>query len=320
MRRTRSFALGASLIAALTVAGVTGGGAVVAQEAPTIITGSDDFYESILVAEIWAQALEGAGYTVERAGPLAGRPARIAAFESGQINLMPEYVGFGLEYFTLGDDAPPEVAAVETSGDAETDAQSLQMVYDLLGIPGTVLGISAGQDTNAAVVRPDTAEELGLATMSDLAAVQDQLRWGLPATCEANAPCRQALERVYGIRWPPAQLLPLPACGAEMVGALEGRAIDLAWMCSTQPDIAQKGWIVLEDDQETQPPGNLAPIIRSDTLEGIEGGAVAIAAVLDPVDAALTTPVLTELNVRVSVDQEDYDVVAREFLASLSEE
>jgi len=317
MRNVRKHALGASLLLSLAAAAATGGGAVVAQDRPTIITGSDDFYESALVAEIWAQALEGEGFQVERGGPLGARPARIAAFESGQVNLVPEYVGFGLEFFTGGADAPEDVAAIETTGDARIDAASLQRVYDLLGIPGTVLGISDGQDTNAAVVRPDTAEELGLAKMSDLAAVQDQLRWGLPPECEANVPCRGALEGSYGITWPPAQLLPLPPCGAEIASALEGGAIDVAWLCSTQPVIAQNGWIVLEDDLETQPPGNLAPVIRNDVLEQIEGGAETVSAILDPINSALSTQVLTELGVRVAVDQEDIEDVAAEFLAAL---
>jgi len=269
MRSTRRLALGASILASLAIAGTAGGGAIVtAQDQPTVVVGSDGF----------------------RAGLAIGaRPARLAAFESGQINLMPEYIGFGLEFFTRGEDASEEIAAIETSGNAETDAQSLQTVFDALGFNATVLGVSAGQDTNAAVVRPDTAEEFGLSTMSDLAAVQDELRWGLPPECEANAPCRGALEDAYGVAWPPVQLSPLPACGAEIAGALEGNAIDLAWMCSTQPIIAQNGWIVL------------------------------VAAILDPISAQLTTDVLTELSGRIAVDQEDPEDVAAEFLASLSE-
>ena len=120
---------------------------------------------------IYAQALEAQGFTVDRAGLAIGeRPARMTAFGSGQINLMPEYVGFGLEFFTQDPEASAEIAAVATSGDAATDAQSLQTVLGLAGIDATVLAPSAGQDTNAAVVRPDTAEQLGLAKMSDLAA------------------------------------------------------------------------------------------------------------------------------------------------------
>lgn len=318
MRNHRRLALGASLLASLTLAGAVGGGAVMAQEGPTIIVGSDEFYESVVTAEIYAQALEAQGFTVDRAGLAIGaRPARLAAFESGQINLMPEYVGFGLEYFTKAADASEEVAAVATTGDAATDAQSLQTVLGLVGFDATVLGVSAGQDTNAAVVRADTAEELGLASMSDLAAVQADLRFGLPPDCETNPPCRGALEGSYGITWPPAQLELLPSCGAEMAGALEGNAIDVAWLCSTQPIIAQNGWVVLEDDLKTQPPGNLVPVVRNDVAGQVDGGTDALAAILDPISAQLTTEILTELGVRIAVDQEDVEDVAADFLASL---
>ena len=321
MRSTRRLALGASILASLAIAGTAGGGAIVtAQDQPTVVVGSDAFYESVLAAEIYAQALEAEGYPVDRAGLAIGaRPARLAAFESGQINLMPEYIGFGLEFFTRGTDASEEIAAIETSGNAEADAQSLQSVFDALDYNATVLGVSAGQDINAAVVRPDTAEEFGLSAMSDLAAVQDELRFGLPPECEANAPCRGALEDAYGITWPPAQLSALPACGAEIAGALEGNAIDVAWLCSTQPIIAQNGWIVLADDLETQPPGNLAPVISNELLDQIDGGADSVAAILDPISVQLTTDVLTELGVRIAVDQEDPEDVAAEFLAGLSE-
>ena len=144
MRNTRRLALGASLLASLAIVGTAGGGAIVsAQEQPMVVVGSDGFYESVLAAEIYAQALEAEGYPIDRAGLAIGaRPARLAAFESGQINLMPEYVGFGLEFYTGGEDASEEVAAIETSGNAETDAASLQQVYDLLGYDATVLGLS----------------------------------------------------------------------------------------------------------------------------------------------------------------------------------
>ena len=317
MRNSRRFALGASLLASLAIAGTAGGGALVsAQDQPTVRIGSDGFYESQLMAEMYAQALEANGFGVDRQLAIGARPARVEAFESGQIDLTPEYVGSGLGFYVVGSENE-ELAAIEVSGDGETNRTNLQAALDIAGVDATVLAITAGEDTNAAVVRADTAEELGLSSISDLAGVADQVTFGLPPECEVNALCRGALEDGYGIAWPPAQLELLPPCGAEMAGALEGNAIDVAWLCSTQPVIAQNGWVVLEDDLDTQPAENLAPIVRNDFLEGVEGGADAIAAILDPVSAAVTTDVLTELGVRIAVDQESIDDVAAEFLASL---
>lgn len=319
MRSTRRLALGASILASLAIAGTAGGGAIVsAQDQPTVRIGSDGFYESQLMAEIYAQALEAEGFGVERQLAIGARPARVEAFESGQIDLVPEYVGSGLGFYTVGAE-DPELAAIEVTGDGETNRANLQSALDIAGVEATVLAITAGEDTNAAVVRPDTAEQFSLATISDLAAVADQVSFGLPPECEVNALCRGALEDAYGIAWPPAQLELLPPCGAEMAGALEGNAIDVAWLCSTQPAIAQNGWVVLEDDLDTQPAENLAPVVRNDLLEQVEGGADTLAAILDPISAAITTEVLTELGVRVAVDQESIDDVAADFLASLAE-
>ena len=319
MRSIRKLALGASLLASLAIVGTAGGGAILAQDQPTVRIGSDGLYESQLMAEIYAQALEAAGFSVDRQLAIGARPARVEAFESGQIDLTPEYVGSGLDFYTTNSENP-DVTALVKSGDGEANRQGLQTALDLLGIDATVLAITTGEDTNAAVVRADTAEQFGLTSISDLAAVADQIRFGLPPECEVNALCRGALEDSYGIAWPPAQLELLPPCGAEIAGALEGNAIDLAWLCSTQPIIAQNGWIVLEDDLDTQPAENLAPVVRNDFLAQVEGGAETIAAILDPISAAITTETLTQLGVRIAVDREDIDDVAAEFLASLNED
>jgi osmoprotectant transport system substrate-binding protein len=307
-------------VASLAIAGAMGGGAV-AQEPPSFIVASFNFPESALMAEIYAQALEAEGFSVDRAGINIGeRAALMTAFESGQVNIFPEYVGFGLTFFTGADGASPEVAAITATNDPVTDAQSLEEVYGLVGIDAAVFGFTPATSTNAAVVRPDTAEQYGLSSMSDLAAVQGELRFGLPPGCETNPACRQALEEGYGITWPPANLETIDPCGALMATALKENAIDVAWLCSTQTDIAQNGWIVLEDDLQTQPAGNIVPVVRNDVLAQVDGGEATIAAVLDPISSQLTTAALTDLLVRVTVDQEDIEVVAGDFLASLTGE
>ncbi len=188
MRFARVTALGAAMLVA--VAACSSGGGSAAK--PDIKIGSDGFYESQLVAEMFAQVLEADGFTVTRNLGIGARQVRQPALEQGQIDLSPEYVGSGLGYY---DAAAP-------TGDGPTNREALANVLADKGI--TVFAISPGEDTNAAVVRADTAAELNLSTMSDLAAVQDQLKWGLPPDCDANPLCKGALES-YGITYPPAQ-------------------------------------------------------------------------------------------------------------------
>ncbi|MDQ3127570.1 MAG: ABC transporter substrate-binding protein [Chloroflexota bacterium] len=272
-----------------------------ASEAPkaAIRIGSDNFYESKLMGEIYAQALEAAGYTVERKFGLGSRQQRIPIMDAGEIDMVAEYVGSGLGFYDT----------TKITGDGAANATALQEALKAKGI--SVLGITPGQDSNAFVVRKDTADSLKLTKMSDLAAVQDQLKWGLPADCDTNPLCAGALKS-YGITYPPKQRSALGACDVPMAQALQGKAIDLAELCSTQPAIAQFGFVTLEDDKKTQPAENIAPIVRDDYLAKVDKAA--FAAILDAVSAKVTTELLTTMGVSVAVDQKDIKEVAKTFL------
>ena len=296
MRFTRVAALGAAMLVAIAACSSGGGGSA----KPDIRIGSDGFYESKLVAEMYAQVLEADGYKVTRNLGIGARQVRQPALEQGQIDLSPEYVGSGLGYY---DSAAP-------TGDGPTNREALAKVLQPKGI--SVFAISPGEDTNAAVVRKDTADSLKLAKMSDLAAVQDQLKWGLPPDCDANPLCKGALE-AYGITYPPAQREALAACDAPIAEALENKGVDFAWLCSTQPAIAQFGFVALDDDKNTQPAENMTALVRDDYLTKV-GDAKAFQALLDKVSALLTTEALTDLGVKVAVDQEPIEQVAKEFL------
>jgi osmoprotectant transport system substrate-binding protein len=300
MRQIRMLALGASLLALIGACGMGGGSSPT--PGPTIRIGSAGFYESALMAEIYAQVLEAHGYTVNRQLQIGPRPTTFPALEAGDFDLMPEYLGSLLEFINQG--------AGEASADSAATYDRLQERLADSGL--TALGYTAAQDTNAIVVRADTATEHNLTTVSDLAAVQDQLTWGLPPECETNPLCGGALRDAYGIDLANIELVELGACGGEIATALNGGAVDVGQLCSTQPDIARFDFVVLEDDQRTQPAENMAPIVRNDFLSTVS--AESLAALLDPVSQAMTTEDLTALNVRVGIDQENFDVVARDWL------
>jgi osmoprotectant transport system substrate-binding protein len=97
-----------------------------------------------------------------------------------------------------------------------------------------------------------------------------------------------------------------------MAQALQGNAIDVAELCSTQPAIIQFGFVSLEDDLDTQPAENIAPLVRDDYLAQVD--AAAFAALLDAASAKMTTEELTRLGVLVAVDQKDIEDVARDWL------
>lgn len=255
------------------------------------------------MAEIYAQVLEANDFEVERQLQIGPRDVTFPGLQNGDFDMMPEYIGSLLEFANEN--------AGEASGDAAATAEALQAQLDELDL--SVLGYTAAIDTNAYVVRQDTADKYDLATMSDLADVQGELSWGLPPECVTNPLCGGALTDDYGIDLDAIDITELGACDAPMAQALNDGGIDVAQLCSTQPDIERFGFVLLEDDLGTQPADAIAPVFRNDVLEAA-GGADALAALLDPISEAMTTEDLTALNVRVGLDQEDVADVATDWL------
>lgn len=264
--------------------------------------GSDDFYESTVVAEMWAQVLEKAGFKVDRHFNIGARQVRQPALEGGQIDMVPEYVGSGLAYYK----GTP-------TGDGEANRTALQAIISGKGGGLTLFNIAPGQDQNAFVVRADTATADNLSKISDLLPKQATYTWGLPADCDTNPACSGALKDGYGFTYPPAKRKALDACSAPMAQALQGKAIDIAELCSTQPAIAQFGFKLLDDDKKTQGAENIAPEVRNDYLAKV-GDPAAFQALIDAVDAKLTTDELTKLGVEIQVNHKDVAAVATDWL------
>jgi osmoprotectant transport system substrate-binding protein len=298
---------GAVLLALVISACTPGGGGSPSPEAsasevvpkPEVVIGSAGFYESQLMAEIYAQALEAAGYTVERNLGIGTREQTLPAITSGQIDLMPEYIGSLLRQGLGG----------EPTGDPEETAELLTEAAAEEGL--SILDYTPAQDTNAFVVRQETADEFELTTMSDLAAVATELVWGLPPECETNPLCGGALQDAYGIPFADLEIELLAACDAPIASALNDGVVDVAELCSTQPAIEQFNFVVLEDDKHTQPAENITPLVRSEFLEAAPDD---FAATLNAVSAAMTTEMLTQLGVEVAVQNRDVAEVASQWL------
>jgi osmoprotectant transport system substrate-binding protein len=320
MRKFRTLALGASLLvlfgACTTGGGSTAGagtsgassaeasqpGATQAAAKPPIKIGSDDFDEARVMAELYAQVLEANGYSVERAGiGLGTRDVTNAALFSGKIDIKPEYIGSGLG--KLGG---------KPTNDPAKNQSELQAKLATQGGGITVFGFTPAQDTNALVVRKETADKFHLAKWSDLTAVATQLKWGLATDCPTSPVCAGALKDSYGIDTTKLQVTLIGACSADMAKALKAQTIDVAELCSTGPEIIVNGWVRLEDDKSTQPADAIAPVVRNDYLAKVDKAA--FQKILDDVSAKVDTQTLADLYKQVAVDKKDAKVVAAAWL------
>ena len=300
MRRSRSYVLGAALLALGLVLGACGSGGDDdesaggggGEEKGQITVGDDSFAESQIVAEMYAQVLENAGYEVDRKST-GSREVRLPAMESGEIDVAPEYLA------TLVSVLDEEAGRVSDPDEA-IELLNGELLSDM-GL--TVLEPSEAVDTNVFVVTPELAEKY--TTISDLKPDASELTLGGPAECPTRPYCIPGLKEVYGIEF--GKFEPLEY-GPATVQALKQDAVDVALLFSTDGTIDAEGLVVLEDDKDLQAADNITPLVNEEVLnEEVEE-------LLNAVSAVLTTENVTELNTRVGVDQEDPADVAADFL------
>ena len=307
MRRSRKLVLGATSLALVMVLGACGsgedadtddaGGSGVEREDVTIGV-SAAFAENQIVAEMYAQVLENAGYNVDRQLDLGSREISYPALSNGEIDISPEYLGSLLLFLD------PEAAA---SGDPINNADLLAPLLEEDGV--TLLEASAANDTNGFVVTQETADEFGLASVGDLADVAGDLVLGGPPECPDRPFCIPGLEETYGVTF--GDFKPLDVGGPLTVAALEAGKIDVAVLFTTSSVIGANGWVVLEDDQSLQTADNITPVVRNDLLND------EITELLNAVSAELTSEIMIELNGRVELDKEDAATVATDFLTEV---
>jgi osmoprotectant transport system substrate-binding protein len=266
----------------------------------TVITvGSFDFPESVLLAEIYGQALAAEKLPVRVLPDLGPRELVDSALMNGLLQIVPEYAGSALEFFSLG----------RMSVGSDSGAATKALAGWVAG-RGLIAGSPApAQDSNAIVVTAATAARYHLRSITDLARLAPHLRFGGPPECPGRAYCLPGLKRVYGLHF--RQFVALDAGGPLTLQALDAGYIDVALLFTTDPNIAARHLVILADDRGLQPAENVTPLVRR---EAIVRYGPKLLAVLDKVSALLDTGTLRGLDARVELQGHDPRLVAANWL------
>lgn len=294
----RRRAFGATLLAVALVTAACGGSGGGAQDRPTITVASFNFSESVILAEIYAQALEAKGYPVARKLNLGSRELIFPEIKAGHIDLLPEYVNSSLVVGFGKSDVPTDL-----------NAAVAELSTSFAGIGMDVLQPAPGQDTNVFVVTGALAQEKGLKTLEDLAGA-GELTLGGPPECENRDTCYQGLVKTYGLsnlKFSSIQE------GAARIAALENGEIQVALLFSTQPVIKQKGFVALQDSKHMIAPENIIPVVSKKVADAY---GTDLTSLLNGISAKITTDVLLTLNGQVELDAQDPATVAKEWLAA----
>ncbi|MDJ1370327.1 ABC transporter substrate-binding protein [Gulosibacter molinativorax] len=247
----------------------------------SIVIGSQDYYSNEIIAEIYAQALEAEGLTVDRQFRIGQREAYLPEIEAGSIDLFPEYSGPLLQYWG-----------------GEADASTSEDVYAELQatVPEglRVLDQSPATDQDSYVVTQEFADEWDLETIADLANVTEPLTLGANSEAETRPNGPIGLKEVYGVD---AEFTPIEDGGGPLtVQALKDGDIQLAIIYTADPSIAQNGLVSLEDPEGLFLASHVVPLASENVSDEA-------AAIIDEISAAMVPEDLIGLNVR-SVEEE----------------
>ncbi|WP_435808485.1 ABC transporter substrate-binding protein [Streptomyces afghaniensis] len=271
-----------------------GGGA----ESGTVVVGSNNFAESILLADIYGEALKAKGIKVTYKPNIGSRETTYGLMKNGAITLLPEYNGSLLAYL----DAKAKPKTVEETTTA---------INGKLDSKLELLKPSAAQNKDSVTLNAETAKKYKLTSDSSIGELKDvakDLVFGGSPEFQTRHQGLVGLKSVYGLEF--KSFKSLDAGGPLTQAALKKNTVQAADLFTTDPTIARDKFVVLKDPENLFGFQNVQPLVRKGELskEGVEA--------LDAVSAKLDTKALLELDAQVQLEKKDPLDVAKAWLKS----
>lgn len=282
MKATRRQALAAFGSTLLASCGTSGAVAV----------GSKNFTESILIAELYAQALQSAGVRVVRRLDLGSTRIAMAAMARGDIDLYPEYTGTALiDVLHLAPMRDPQAIY-------DTVKAAFARTYGIVWLRRSPMNDSQGIATTRRIAR-----SYGLRTLSQLAMLAPRLRLATIPEFLSRPDGLPGLQRVYGgFRFASVHTYDI---ALKYQALLTGQA-DVATAFTTDGEIMTGDLVVLDDDKHLWPAYNVAPLVRQATLERVPR----IARVLDALAPRITSRDVQLMNARIENGADPADIAS----------
>lgn len=254
----------------------------------TIVVGSQAYYSNEIIAEIYAQALQNAGFTVEKKFNIGQRDAYMPDVESGKINLFPEYTGNLLEYL--------DKKATATSPDDVYAALQKALPKNL-----KALDYAKASDQDTYTVTKKFAADNGLESIADLAKLKTKPVLGGAPELEQRPYGPAGAKELYNVD------LGFSATADSTLESLLAGQIQVADIYTADPSFQTKDIVALKDPKNMILASNVVPIASADIADKISS-------VIDKVSAALTAEDLVALNVQSTVDQASAPEIAGKWL------
>ncbi|AVV44949.1 ABC transporter substrate-binding protein [Streptomyces sp. ID05-04B] len=264
----------------------------------TVVVGSNNFAESVLLADIYGEALKAKGVKVSYKPNIGSRETTYGLLKNGSITVLPEYNGSLLAYLDK-DAAQTSPATVNAAVKTKLDSKL------------TLLESSPAEAKDSVTINAETAKKYDLTSTSTLADLKDaapELVLGGSPEFQTRQQGMVGLESVYGLKF--KNFKALDAGGPLTQAALKKNTVQAADIFTTDPTITREKFVVLQDPKNLFGFANVTPLVYKSGLsqEGIEA--------LNAVSAKLDTKTLLDLDSQVQLESKDPLDVARAWLKS----
>jgi glycine betaine/choline ABC-type transport system substrate-binding protein len=268
-------------------------------EGKTITVGSKNFTEQFVLGEIYSQALEAAGFTVKKQLNLGSELIAYKALQAGKVDAYPEYTGTALTSF-FG------VKTADVPRDAQKAYEDTKAGFAEKKI--TALAPTPFENTYRLGMTKEGAAKAGdPKTISDLSDKASELSISGFPECKQRQDCLLGVEDTYGLKFKKF------VTSEQKYQVLDSGDADVAFIFTTDGDLASGKYVILDDDKKFFPPYNITFAVRDEALQtmGPEGQKV-----IEDIQKPLTEKVMQELNARVDVDKQKPEDVAKAYLQS----
>ncbi len=268
----------------------------------TITVGSKNFSEEFILAQVYAQALQAAGYKVQTRLNLGSEKVALRAVKDGRVSGYPEYTSTALgSFFHV-----PSSQIPSNANQAYKEAKADLAREGIVAFPPTPFA-----DSNAVGSLASTARRLGVRDISDLTGKSRSLVLAGSPECRVRMDCLAGLEQSYGLRFK----LFKPVAIGRRYAVLDNSGANLSILFTSDAQLASfTKYTVLRDDKGLIPPGNVIFIASKNV---VDRAGPDLGATIAKVQGNLTLPVIQELNSRVDIGKQDPARVARQYLMSL---
>jgi osmoprotectant transport system substrate-binding protein len=273
----------------------------------SVVVGSDNFAESILLADVYGVALQAKGFKVSYKLNIGSREVTYGLVKTGGITLKPEYNGALLAYLdSLRGTTTPQTTT------AQVDAAITQKLDAGLEI----LQPSTAQDNDTLTLSKQEAAKYNLtegATISQFVAALNGAPVSIAAAAEFQTRYQgiKGLEQAYGVKAAQITFKALDAGGPLTEAAVSSGSVNAGDLFTTDPTIKQGGLLTLQDDKNIFGLQNVLPLIYKSGLNQTGVNA------LNAVDDKLTSDALLTMDTDVQVNKDDPLTVAKQWLTSV---